>query len=99
MPDTETQSCPDLSEAEVLTLAETAAFLRVPEETVLASIAKEALPAQQIGGEWRFLKRAVVEWLRFGPRSYRELKMFPPSWILEHPFYEDLFRGLEKRIL
>jgi excisionase family DNA binding protein len=94
-----TQSGHDLPEAEVLTLPEVATYLRVPEEAVLPLVAKDALPAQQIGGEWRFLKRAVVEWLRFGPRFYQELRRLPPPWVFDHPFWEELLQALEKRIL
>jgi hypothetical protein len=85
--------------AEVLILPEVAAYLRVPEEAVLALVAEDALPARQINGEWRFLKRAVVEWLRFGPHLYHEFRRFPPPWMLDHPFWEDLFDTLERRIL
>src|SRR5262249_13808840 len=99
VPDSETQSGRDLPGLEVLTLPEIAAYLRVPEEAVLALVAKDAIPAQKIGGEWRFLKRAVVEWLRFGPHFYREFRMYPPPWMLDHPFWEDLFQALEQRIL
>jgi hypothetical protein len=60
---------------------------------------KGALPAQRIGGEWRFLKRAVVEWLRIGSHVSREFRMFPLPWMFEHPFWEELFRALEQRIL
>jgi excisionase family DNA binding protein len=99
VPPTESQSGHELPGAEVLTLAEVAAYLRVPEQAVLELVERGALPGQQIGGEWRFLKRAVVEWLRFGPHFRRELRMFPPPWILDHPFWEDLFQALERRIL
>jgi excisionase family DNA binding protein len=85
--------------AEVLTLPEVAAYLRVPEQEVLELVTRDALPGQQIGGEWRFLKRAVVEWLHLGPRFRREFRMFPPPWMLDHPFWEDLLRVLEQRIL
>jgi excisionase family DNA binding protein len=99
VPDSEALSGRDLPGVDVLTLAETAAYLRVPEEAVLALVAKEDLPARQIGGEWRFLKRAVVEWLRFGPRFYHEFRKFPPPWMLDHPIWEDLFQALEHRIV
>jgi excisionase family DNA binding protein len=99
VPHSESQSGHDLPGAEVLTLPEVAAYLRVPEEAVLELVARDALPGQQIGGEWRFLKRAVVEWLRFGPQFRREFRMFPPPWMLDHPFWEDLFQVLEQRIL
>lgn len=48
---------------DVLTLAETAAYLRVSEEAVLRAIAPEGLPGRLIDGEWRSLKSAVNEWL------------------------------------
>ena len=99
MPDSEIPSGRDPAGVEVCTLPEIAAYLRVPEEAVLALVAKNAIPGQQIGDEWRFLKRAVVEWLRLGPQFSPEFRMFPPPWMLDHPFWEDLFQALERRIL
>jgi excisionase family DNA binding protein len=49
--------------AEVLTLAEAAAYLRVPAEDVLRMVAAEGLPARQFGKEWRFLRSALQSWL------------------------------------
>jgi excisionase family DNA binding protein len=95
----ETQSGQDRPGCEVLTLPEVAAFLRVHEEEVLALAAKDALPAQKVGGEWRFLKQAVVEWLRFGPHFHRDFLAIHPLWMLDHPVWEGLLRVLEKRIL
>ena len=51
------------SSREVLTLAEAGAYLRVGEEAVLRLIKEQALPARQIGVEWRLLKSAVQRWL------------------------------------
>jgi len=51
----------------VLTLAEAAAYLRLPEEEVLRMIREQGLHARQVGSEWRFLKSAIDEWLRTGP--------------------------------
>jgi excisionase family DNA binding protein len=99
VPDSETQSRHDLPGEAVLTLAEAAAYLRVPEEAISELAAEHAIPAQKIGGEWRFLKRALADWLRFGPRFYQEFGRFPPPWILEHPFWDELFQVLEQRIL
>lgn len=99
MPDSETALSMNSVGAEVLTLPEVAAYLRVPEVAVLDLVTKNALPAQNICGEWRFLKRAVAEWLRFGPHIYHEFRRFPPPWVLGHPFWEDLFQELEERIL
>ena len=47
----------------VLTLPEAAAFLRVNEAALADKAAAAEIPAQQIGGEWRFLQRALVDWL------------------------------------
>jgi hypothetical protein len=81
---------------EVLTLAEAAAFLRVPEESLRALAVKNAVPAQEIAGEWRFLKRALADWLRFG-RLYREFRDFSP-WVFGFPPMEELLALIEQRI-
>ena len=99
MPNLEAISADELTGAEVLTLAEVAAYLRVPEEAVSELVSKDGLPAQKIGGEWRFLKRAVAEWLRYGPHFFHEFRMFPPPWVFDHPIWEDLIQALERRIL
>jgi excisionase family DNA binding protein len=49
--------------SDVMTLAEAAAFLRVSETDVAQSAEAHEIPARRIGGEWRFWKSAVVEWL------------------------------------
>ncbi len=48
---------------EVLTLAEAAAYLRLPEKDVIAAASTQGLPGRMIGGEWRFLKSAIHQWL------------------------------------
>jgi excisionase family DNA binding protein len=84
---------------EVLTLPEAAAYLRVSEEALRKLAADHAIPAQHIDQEWRFLKRALVDWLRYGPRYYREFYGFPPPWAYEYPPVEELMQVLEKRLL
>jgi Helix-turn-helix domain len=49
--------------AEVLTLAEAAAYLRLPEAEVLSLAHSQGLPGRCIAGEWRFLKAAIQHWL------------------------------------
>jgi excisionase family DNA binding protein len=61
--------------SEVLTLEETAAYLRLPASDVLRMVHEQGLPARQLGLEWRFLKTAVQQWLSTGspkPRSSKE---------------------------
>jgi excisionase family DNA binding protein len=48
---------------EVLTLAEAAAYLRLPEKDVIAATSTQGLPGRLVGGEWRFLKSAIQQWL------------------------------------
>jgi excisionase family DNA binding protein len=52
----------------VLTLGEAAAYLRLPENEVLRMIHEQNLHGRQVGSEWRFLKAAIDDWLRTGPR-------------------------------
>jgi excisionase family DNA binding protein len=48
----------------VLTLSEAAAYLRVAESQVQRLAEMRVLPGRQIGGEWRFLKAGLQDWLR-----------------------------------
>jgi excisionase family DNA binding protein len=50
--------------SEVLTLAEAAAYLRLPEAGVLRLVHTEKLPGRPVGQDWRFLKTALQDWLR-----------------------------------
>lgn len=52
---------------EVLTLAEAAAYLRVPEAEVVCMVGPRGLPGRLIGSEWRFSKTAVDQWLLSPP--------------------------------
>jgi excisionase family DNA binding protein len=47
----------------VLTLAEAAAYLRLPEKDVITAVSTQGLPGRLVGGEWRFLKAALQQWL------------------------------------
>jgi excisionase family DNA binding protein len=49
--------------SDVLTLAEAAAYLRLPEAEVVRSVQSQGLPGRCIGGEWRFLRSAIEHWL------------------------------------
>lgn len=49
---------------DVLTLEETASYLRVPAEAVERVATKGQLPGRRIEDSWRFLREAIDEWLR-----------------------------------
>jgi excisionase family DNA binding protein len=54
-----------------LTLEEVADYLRLPVETILNQALKGSIPGQERGGEWRFSKAAVNDWLR-GENYFRQ---------------------------
>ena len=84
---------------DVLTPAEAAAYLRVSEDAVLKQANDGMIPAQRVGGEWRFLRKALSDWLQYGGRSFRRSWPFPPDFFLESPFVEELVHLLEQRLL
>lgn len=54
---------------EVMTLAETATYLRVSEAAVEEAIRDQELPGRLIRGEWRFLKTSIRNWLGEGSKK------------------------------
>lgn len=51
---------------EVLTVADAAALLQVAQE-VVGQLARDGeLPGRRIGGEWRFTRQAILDWLSAG---------------------------------
>lgn len=81
---------------EVLTLAEAAEYLRVDEQTLAKLAAKHRIPAQKIGEEWRFLKKALDDWLRYPSDRQRDLLL---SWTFASSFLEEWMSLLEERLL
>jgi excisionase family DNA binding protein len=53
----------DRPPGEVLTLAEAARYLRIPEAEVVDLVHSQGLPGRCFAGEWRFLKTAIQRWL------------------------------------
>ncbi len=50
--------------AEVLNSEEAARFLRMHVKTALRLARQGKIPACKVGGEWRFLRSELTEWLR-----------------------------------
>ncbi len=61
-------------EREVLNIDEAAALLGVSIKTFNKVLHSEEMPARKIGREWKFSRRALVEWVGAGRASqfYRE---------------------------
>jgi excisionase family DNA binding protein len=52
--------------AEVLTIQDVAAYLKLPLSTVYRLVGRGELPGQKMGRQWRFHKAALDEWFRHG---------------------------------
>jgi excisionase family DNA binding protein len=75
---------------DVMTLAEAAAYLRVAEEDLLRSAASQGLPGRKVGGEWRFLKSSLNDWLGTPPKKYsKEAFMALAGTWKDDPFVEE----------
>jgi excisionase family DNA binding protein len=61
----------DPSAAEVLTLEEVAALLKLPAELVRSRAERGELPGRRFGDVWRFARTAVLAWLGKGERTDR----------------------------
>jgi len=83
---------------EVLTLAEAAAYLRVPEAELVRMVGPRGLPGRLIGSEWRFSREAVQDWLRMQPEpsSKESLLALAGAW-KDDPHLDDMLRNIYKR--
>ena len=48
---------------DILTVKETAEFLRVPRGTVYKLAQSGLMPAQKVGRHWRFHRPAIIRWI------------------------------------
>jgi excisionase family DNA binding protein len=88
----------DPAQGEVLTLAEAAVYLRMPEPDVLRLVAEQALPGRRLGNEWRFLKTAIQQWLSTTPaKENKEAWMGLAGAWKNDPFVEEELREIYRR--
>ncbi len=89
----------EASASEVLTLAEAAAYLRVPEDDVVHSIHTQKLPARQVGTEWRFSKQALGDWLRNPgpPKPSKEAVLARIGSWKDDPDLDEMLKEIYKR--
>jgi excisionase family DNA binding protein len=62
---------PGVPVEDVLTLEGVAKLLRLPTEALKTLARVGDLPGRRIGGEWRFARSAVLQWLSEGERAER----------------------------
>lgn len=53
-------------ENEVLTLEQACKLLNVSERTMIKLLREDHLPARKVGREWRFSRKALIEWIGCG---------------------------------
>jgi excisionase family DNA binding protein len=83
--------------AEILTLAEAAAYLRLPETEVIRLVNYQDLPGRLAGTEWRFLKSAIQEWLRQPiPRPSKEAQLAAAGMWKDDPYAEEELKEILK---
>ena len=82
----------------MLTLAEAAAYLRVPEAELVRMVGPRGLPGRLIGSEWRFSREAVQDWLRTQPEpsSKESLLALAGAW-KDDPHLDEMLRNIYKR--
>jgi excisionase family DNA binding protein len=84
--------------AEILTLAEVAAYLRVTEEEVMHSVRRQDLPGRLLGSEWRFLKSALQDWLRTPPlKPSKEAVLARVGSWKDDPYLDELLKEIDKQ--
>jgi excisionase family DNA binding protein len=87
------------SPGDVLTLAETASYLRLPEAEVTRLVRAQDLPGRFTGTEWRFLKGAIQDWLRSGPAAPPATD-FWEAWVgafKDDPHMEEIVKDAYRR--
>lgn len=80
---------------EVLTLAEAAAYLRVPEAELVRTAGSQGLPGRRIGSEWRFSRAAIQDWLR-RPSMKENLLQLAGSW-KDDPYLDDMLKEIYRQ--
>jgi excisionase family DNA binding protein len=81
---------------EVLTLAEAAAYLRLPEADVVSAVHMQGLPGRMVGGEWRFSKAGIQQWLSTGEPTAETRKAAQLALAGKYKDDPDLFPILEE---
>ena len=83
---------------EVLTLAEAAAYLRLPEEEVVRLVHQQELPGRYAGSEWRFFKTAIQPWLSHPlPKPSKEAQLAVLGSWKDDPYWEEELKEIHRR--
>jgi excisionase family DNA binding protein len=72
---------PVWADAEVMTVEEAALLLRVPAHALLELASAGAVPGRLVGGEWRFSRAALLDWLRGARQDERPSAVADPATV------------------
>jgi hypothetical protein len=70
----------------------------VPEHAVRTLADRRQFPAQKIGDDWRFLRKALNDRMTYGEDYPRRPWAYPPEFFLESPLVDELLHVLEERL-
>lgn len=84
---------------DVLTLEEAANYLRISNEEMARLADTDQVPCQRVGDNWRFLKSALMTWLKLGRHYSDVVRRFPYPLLMDPLFFEDWFAELRNRIV
>lgn len=81
---------------DVLTLEEAAAFLRVTEEQLRSQAQAGGMPARCLGGEWRFARSALYQWLAepITPRTEQDRLLRVVGCLADDDTLEPMIEGI-----
>src|SRR4051794_33798062 len=65
---------------EIMTLAEAAEYLRLPEAEVRVGVEAGEIPARRVRGERRLAKSVLLDWMRGEPDPTQELLRQAGTW-------------------
>jgi excisionase family DNA binding protein len=83
--------------ADVLTLDETAAYLRLPTAEVLRLVNEQDLPARRAGREWRFLRSALQAWLSVPASKTSSRGIWAAAGALkEDPYLDEMLKEINR---
>ena len=80
--------------ADVMTLQETADYLRFSPKKVEEWVANHGLPGRKLGKDWRFLRAAIVRWLD-PAGAYQGPSDAQCGALANDPTFDDMLQRLE----
>jgi excisionase family DNA binding protein len=83
---------------DVLTLAEAAEYLRVPEGDVLNMVKTQGLAGRQIGTQWRFLRSSLQDWLKGATQKSSKESFLALSGVWkDDPYVDEMLDEIYKK--